>query len=113
MSKRRRGSNRSLDGFAAMGKPIPEHRLSSGIKAVKDMVPEADTETAMLLVCQMAKYLEQDEPFKALHSARGVDEYGEGELHTQKYRRDPTMPKPRFFLDLTGAYRLMATLLAG
>ena len=78
----------SAEGFEAMGKPIPEIRLTAGYQAVKEMVPDVSTEDAMGLVGKMANWLERDEPYKAQKAAK---EWG---------------------LDLTGTYRLMAHLLA-
>lgn len=73
-------------GFDAMGKPIPPERLSNALDAVRAMAPDITTEEAMLLIGSTANALEEDQPYEALKHAGA-------------------------FLDLTGSYRLMATLL--
>lgn len=75
-------------GYAAFGRRVPEDRLSAGLAALREMVPGISTEQAMSVVGRMAEQIERDEPYKAEKVAREV-------------------------LDVTGMYRLLATLLAG
>lgn len=76
-----------LSGFAAMGKPISTTRRSEALKHVRQMGIE-DRGEAWTLVASVANKLERDEPYEALRAAMA-------------------------YLDLTGAYRLMAVLLTG
>jgi hypothetical protein len=82
-------TDKSADGFDAMGKPVPTFRLARGLEAVREMLPGTNTEQAMALTGRVANCLERDDPYGAM----GV---------CQQYA-----------LDLTGAYRLIATLLTG
>lgn len=75
------------DGFDAMGHPVPSNRLSAAYTAYRDMVPNASTEEAMTAVGRFAELVERDEPFNI------VGKVG-----------DPSG------LDLTGRYRILATL---
>jgi hypothetical protein len=72
-------------GFNAMGKPIPESRKQAAYDYAKAMGVESFEERAAL-VSSMADRLERDKPFEAQQEAL-------------KY------------VDITGAYRLMAVLL--
>lgn len=76
-----------MDGFDAMGHPIPHERLSSALTHVRDMMPGISTEDACFMIGAVAHQLEEDEPYEAMKKAR---ESG---------------------LDLTGQYRLLAALL--
>lgn len=78
-------------GYDAMGHPVPAERLSAGYRAVKEMMPDANTEEAMTLVGRVASQIERDDPYGAL-----LD-------HSQGFKTD-------LRLDLTGRYRLLATL---
>jgi hypothetical protein len=71
-------------GFASMGKPVPGQRRQAAYDAAKSM----GVENPLGLVEGMAHLLERDKPFEAMEFAA---------LH----------------VDLTGAYRMMATLLTG
>jgi len=71
-------------GFNAMGKPVPYYRREAGYRHCKDMGLGSDESFAA--VNGMSEALERDNPHGALGAA-------------MKY------------LDLTGAYRLMAVLL--
>lgn len=74
----------SLDPFSAMGKPIPPAARQAGFDVCKDM--GLDSARAWEAVNGMAEQLERDKPYEAQGAAMK-------------------------FLDLTGAYRLMATIL--
>lgn len=76
-----------LSGFNAIGHPVPPSRRSKGLEAVRQMWPGISTEKAMLLIDSVSNKLERDQPYEAMEIARQ-----EG-------------------LDLTGTYRLVATLL--
>jgi hypothetical protein len=88
------------EGFEAMGRPISKGRRESAYQALKEMVPEASTEDRMSLVERVANYLERDEPYKAMKETTDAGEYQHGGQSGLR-------------LDLTGAYRLFAHLLAG
>lgn len=75
------------DGFAAMGKPIPIPRKRAADLHLKAM-GITDTEDRFRCVALVAARLEHDDPYGAIHDA-------------MKY------------VDLTGAYRLLAVLLCG
>lgn len=72
----------------AMGNPIPAAAMSKALVAVREMAPDVGTEDAMRVIGRTADRLERDQPYEAMAAATEL-------------------------LDLTGAYRLMATLLAG
>lgn len=98
----------TLDGYDAIGHPIPATRLSAAYRAVKDMIPDISTEHAMALVGRVADALERDEPYEALreatHAPIGRD------VHSPVASVVPTTPVA---LDVTGGYRLLALLLTG
>lgn len=73
-------------GFAAMGKPIPFSRQQTAYDTARSC--GLDQQAAYDTVAWMAEQLRRDKPYEALH---GALKYG---------------------IDLTGAYRLMAVLLA-
>jgi hypothetical protein len=74
-------------GFDAMGKPIPAFRKEAAYQQAKEMgVDSADDR--MSLVNSVSEHLERDHPYEAQAAAMQ-------------------------YLDLTGAYRLMAVLLTG
>lgn len=70
--------------FAAMGKPVPFDRQQRAYEAAQSM--GLSKEAAHNAVSWMAEQFRRDKPYEALH---GVSKW----------------------VDLTGAYRLMATLL--
>jgi hypothetical protein len=72
------------DGFNNMGKPIPLFRKEAALKHAKAM--GLDGTEAWAVVGSVAEQLERDEPYQAQRKAM-------------------------VYLDLTGAYRLMAVLL--
>lgn len=72
-------------GFGAMGKPIPIHRKKDADKHLIDM-GIADTEDRFRCIAMVSARLEHDDPYGAIEDA-------------MKY------------IDLTGAYRLLAVLL--
>jgi hypothetical protein len=76
----------TVGGHAAIGHPIPADRLASGLDALREMMPDVDTEMGMMIVGRVAALLERDDPYRAQAAAM-------------------------VFLDTTGAYRLMAHLL--
>jgi hypothetical protein len=77
--------SKAESGFNAMGKPIPAPRRQAAYDCAKGIGVEGPDER-MSLVGAMADYLERDKPYEAQQVAL-------------KY------------VDLTGAYRLMAVLL--
>lgn len=83
-------------GFNAMGKPIPAKSRAAAYRAYKEMVPEATKEQAMHAVSVAANALERDDPFRVIGT-------------TGPHIDDDKSIK----LDLTGRYRLVATLLSG
>lgn len=97
-----------LEGYEAMGHPVPVERLSAAYRAVKEMVPGISTEHAMTLVGRVAGAIERDEPYEAMRLATSAP-IGRGTA-------DVSEPAPSDFppvqLDLTGGYRLLAHLLA-
>ena len=76
----------SADGFAAMGKPIPDFRRDEAYRTCREEF-EMNSSKAMGTVAGMAEMLERDKPYEALGCGM---KYG---------------------VDLTGSYRLMAVLL--
>ncbi len=76
----------SADGFAAMGKPIPDFRRDEAYRTCRQEF-EMNSSKAMGTVAGMAEMLERDKPYEALGCGM---KYG---------------------VDLTGSYRLMAVLL--
>jgi hypothetical protein len=79
-------------GFNAMGKPVPENRLTAAYKTVKEICPEFDTELAMSIVGKAKECVERDEPYRLIGATSDLNE---------------DLAK----LDLTGRYRLLAVLL--
>lgn len=75
--------SKTFTGFAAIGKPIPYSRRQRAYDVAKK---EMGVKNPFTLIDAMAEKLEKDNPFEAMEAA-------------EKY------------VDLTGAYRLMATLL--
>jgi hypothetical protein len=73
-------------GFNAMGKPIPEYRRRAAYDCAKEMGIDLPDER-MALVGAVAERLERDRPYEAQQEALK-------------------------HLDITGTYRLMATLLS-
>ena len=71
-------------GFNAMGKPIPNTRKQASYDLLKEF--GLSTDSSLECVSNVSDLLERDKPFEAMEVAR-------------KY------------VDLTGAYRLTATLL--
>lgn len=112
-------------GMGAMGHKIPSHRLSKALEHLRLMIPDISTEDAMSLIGKVAGFLENDEPYKALQIAQGEIPYGKRESHDdpgpglhefdyEKALAEERLLKPKgTFLDITGAYRLFAVLLAG
>jgi hypothetical protein len=76
--------SKAATGFAAMGAPIPFSRRQAAYDCAKGMGVEADD--CFTLTDAMSQQLERDKPYEAQQTAL-------------KY------------VDLTGAYRLMAVLL--
>ena len=74
------------NGFSAMGKEVTFARRMKADLAFKDMVKDATAEERFSCIQSVSDQLERDRPYEALATAR-------------KY------------LDLTGAYRLIAILL--
>lgn len=99
-----------LEGYEAMGHPVPAHRLSAAYRAVKDMIPDVSTEAAMALVGRVAHHLENDEPYEAMREATDAPVARPVSSATRAHRVDPGIAVR---LDVTGGYRLLATLLAG
>jgi hypothetical protein len=88
------------EGFDAMGHPIPLERRESAYRALRDdIAPEASAEECQSLVERVADHLERDQPYKAMEEATDAGEYQHG-------------GQPGLRLDVTGAYRLLAHLLA-
>lgn len=73
-----------VDGFAAMGRPIPSHRRQAGFDHCVQM--GLGTDVAWAVVGLVADRLERDRPYDAMKEGMRA-------------------------LDLTGTYRLMAVLL--
>lgn len=94
-------------GFDAMGHPVPAYRLSAAYDAVKEMLPGVSTEDAMALVGRVAKHVEDDRPYEALREATDAPLPRPVSSPQLPYR-----PLPGFKLDMTGGYRLLATLCA-
>lgn len=80
-------NNGQDDGFSAMGRPIPILRKRNAYIHLKNM-GVTDSEYRFRCVAMVAARLEHDDPYGALGEATK-------------------------FVDLTGAYRLMAVLLTG
>lgn len=76
----------SLSGFAAMGKPVPDYRKANAYEAARDMGMRL-AEDRWSIVSGMSEQLARDKPYEAMEIGL-------------KY------------LDLTGAYRIMAVLLS-
>lgn len=98
-----------LEGFAAMGHPVPAERLSAAYRAVKDMIPGVTTQDAMALVGRVANHIERDEPYEAMREATGAPLPLHESSATPHHRVDTAIVVR---LDVTGGYRLLATLLA-
>ena len=83
---------KNKSGFDAMGKPVPENRLCNAYKAIKEMLPNEDYHTRYSIVSKCAHIIRRDEPFRIVGAVTALD-------------------KDLNKLDLTGRYRLLATLL--
>ena len=79
-------------GFDAMGLDVPFSRQDNGYKAVKEMMPSVSNELAYSIVKKCSEIIRRDQPFMIVGAIESLDE-------------DVSM------LDLTGRYRLLATLL--
>jgi len=79
-------------GFDAIGKAIPGHRLNNAYHTIKTILPEISTERALSIVGKAASHLENDNP---------------NELIGLVYSLNDDLK----LIDVTGRYRLMATLL--
>lgn len=99
----------TLNGFEALGHPVPNDRKEAAYQAVKDMIPGVAAEDAMELVGRVAEHLGRDEPYAALRAASGGAPFARNPDTTEL----PTAPLPKVALDVTGAYRLVAHLLTG
>lgn len=91
--------------YEAMGYPVPPNRLSRGYSTVKEMIPGISTEEAMSLVGRVAACIERDDPYGALREA--TDAPFARQLSSVQGHH-PVEPGVR--LDVTGGYRLLATL---
>ncbi len=87
------------EGFEAMGKPVPTARREAAYQALKEMAPDAKNSERWSLVERVADALERDQPYKAIEEATDAGEYKHG-------------GQPGLRIDVTDAYRLLATLLA-
>ena len=74
-----------MDGFANMGKPIPDFRKDNAYRTCRDEF-NMDADRSMSTVQGMAQALERDNPYEAMQMGMRC-------------------------VDLTGTYRLMAVLL--
>lgn len=75
---------KTADGFAAMGKPVPYYRRQAAMDHCKDM-GLTDTNKAMATVDRMSEAIARDKPHEAMEAGMA-------------------------YLDLMGTYRLMAVL---
>jgi hypothetical protein len=82
------------EGFNAMGLPVPAIRMARAYATLKSMLPDLGTEEAMTMIGKAAELVEQDDPFSFGLSVVRPDDILAG-------------------LDVTGRYRLLATLCAG
>lgn len=98
-----------LSGYDAIGHPVPPERMAAAYRAVKQMIPDVSAEDAMALVGRVAHLLERDDPYGALREATDAPLRRVESTATPLHRVDPEI---RVRLDLTGGYRLLATLLA-
>lgn len=80
-----RTKSRPNEGFNAMGKTVPVRRKAEAARHLKEM-GLTNSEDIFTCVAMVAGQLERDEPYEAIR-------------HAMKY------------VDLTGAYRLIAVLL--
>lgn len=95
------------DLFEFMGKPLGANSRSAGLAAVRAMVPGIATADATMLVNKVAATLEADDPYAALREAT----HAPAPRH-ENYPRPAVSPSTPVALDVTGGYRLMATMLA-
>lgn len=79
-------------GFDSMGKEVPVKRLNAGYEALKQMLPDAKPKLRMSIVSKAANAIKRDRPYDIIGATSGLD-------------------KDLAKLDLTGRYRLLATLL--
>ena len=77
---------KAFSGDAAYGKPVPMYRRTEALRHLRQMSPGIDTAKATQCISMMSEQIERDEPYEVLNIAFN-------------------------FIDLTGAYRLMAVLL--
>lgn len=87
------------EGFEAMGHPVHRSRREAAYQALKEMAPDSSSSERWSMVERVADALERDQPYKAMEEATDAGEYQHA-------------GQPGLRLDLTGAYRLLATLLA-
>lgn len=81
-------------GFDAFGCDVPVHRLMKGYECVKQMIPDISKEKAYSIIAKCANIIKKDRPFEIIGAVTGLD-------------------KDLDIIDITGRYRLMATLMAG
>lgn len=79
-------------GFDAMGHPVSTNRKTNAYRMIKEICPEFDTELAMSVVGKAANFVERDNPYAIIGAMSDLD---------------TDLAK----IDLTGRYRLLATLL--
>lgn len=100
-------------GFAAFGKPVPWERKSAALAHVRQMVPGCTTEAAVQLIDRVAHCIERDDPYAALrhasHAAWDVPE-SSADFERTDYVTRSLDPAQIVVLDVTGAYRLLASL---
>lgn len=95
----------SDDPMDAMGKPIPFAARQAGYDALGSMCPELGADARFTMVGRVANALEQDQPYEALRLCTGAP--------LDRGLNTPVDPLDGPLLDVTGGYRLVATLLAG
>jgi hypothetical protein len=75
-------------GFDAYGHGVPHHRKEKAFNAIREMAPEMSTAEILGLIDRLSQHIGRDAPYQAQQAALER-------------------------LDLTGTYRLLATLLSG
>lgn len=108
-SQERSGVTADLEGFAALGHEVPEHRLSAAYTLLKSW--GIGTEDAQRVIGRLAHHIERDEPYAAQRIATGG-----APLARPESSATPPFPYPddvpNLQLGVTAGLRLYCVLLA-
>lgn len=97
-------------GFNAMGLPVPANRLQKGYEEVKTIL-RCDNETAWTISRRIAYYIEKDKCAFVIGYVSLADVMKSELLQENKAQTKSRADKEIAKIDLTGRYRILATML--